>query len=122
MADGGVLSPPAALKLDSGDTAWQLTAAVLVLLMSLPGCGATLRAPEMRWRGGKRGRRIAGAAAAPHRHLPSCRPALSSSRCAALMPRPRRVCRLTLFYGGLVRAKNVLSMFNSAPREARCAS
>ena len=116
MADGGVLSPP--LKLDTGDTAWMLTSSVLVLLMSLPGCAATLRAPAMRWRGGS-SRCITGAAAAPHRHLPSCRPALSSSRCAALMPRPRRGCRLTLFYGGLVRAKNVLSMFNSAPREAR---
>ena len=35
------------------------------------------------------------------------------------MPRPRRVSRLTLFYGGLVRAKNVLSMFNSATFDAR---
>jgi hypothetical protein len=41
MADEGVPSP--LLKLDSGDTAWMLTASVLVLLMSLPGCAAQQR-------------------------------------------------------------------------------
>jgi hypothetical protein len=105
MADMGGGLPPttSAPSLDSGDTAWMLAASALVLMMTLPGCahGSVCQLP--RWRGW-RGR----AAATPCAAARAMRFVDARAR-AQLRPR-----RLTLFYGGLVRAKNVLSMANSA--------
>jgi hypothetical protein len=69
MADSGS-SPAAPLALDAGDTAWMLTASVLVLLMSLPGCVPRAAAPAaQRQRGRKQRAGRDACRGRPHRSL-----------------------------------------------------